>query len=40
MMNIIKAKQLTKEFKGKTIFENVDFEIFEGERLALFGTSR
>lgn len=39
MMNLIKAKQLAKEFKGKTIFENVDFEIFEGERLALFGAN-
>lgn len=39
MMNIMKAKQLTKEFKGKTIFENVDFEIFEGERVALFGAN-
>ncbi|GIP28008.1 ABC transporter ATP-binding protein [Paenibacillus sp. J23TS9] len=39
MMNILKAKNLAKEFKGKTIFEKVDFEIYEGERLALFGVN-
>ncbi|MDR0268814.1 ribosomal protection-like ABC-F family protein [Paenibacillus sp.] len=39
MMNIVKAKKLAKEFKGKTIFEQVDFEIYEGERLALFGAN-
>ncbi|MCJ8013327.1 ABC-F type ribosomal protection protein [Paenibacillus sp. KQZ6P-2] len=39
MMNIVKTKNVAKEFKGKTIFEKVDFEIFEGERLALFGVN-
>ncbi|WP_136604029.1 ribosomal protection-like ABC-F family protein [Paenibacillus dokdonensis] len=39
MMNILKTKNLAKEFKGKTIFEQVDFEIYEGERLALFGVN-
>ncbi|WP_237391713.1 ribosomal protection-like ABC-F family protein [Paenibacillus dendrobii] len=38
-MNIVKTKNITKEFKGKTIFEQVDFEIFAGERLALFGVN-
>ncbi|KAF9123422.1 hypothetical protein BGX30_001468 [Mortierella sp. GBA39] len=28
-----------KEFKGKTVFENIDLEIYEGERLALFGVN-
>lgn len=39
MINIVKTKHITKEFKGKAIFENVDFEIYEGERLALFGAN-
>lgn len=39
MMNIVKAKKLAKEFKGKAIFEKVDFEIYEGEKLALFGVN-
>lgn len=39
MLNIVKTKQIAKEFKGKTIFENIDLEIYEGERLALFGVN-
>lgn len=39
MLNIVKTKNLAKEFKGKTIFENVDFDIYEGEKLALFGVN-
>lgn len=39
MLNIVKTKHITKEFKGKTVFENIDMEIYEGERLALFGVN-
>ncbi|QDH22488.1 ribosomal protection-like ABC-F family protein [Saccharibacillus brassicae] len=31
------AKQLAKEWNGRTLFEKVDLEVTEGERLALFG---
>lgn len=36
-MPIIVAKQLKKEWSGKPIFENIDLEVQEGERVALFG---
>ncbi|MET3846692.1 ribosomal protection-like ABC-F family protein [Paenibacillus sp. OAE614] len=39
MLNIVKTKHIAKEFKGKTVFENIDLEIYEGERLALFGVN-
>ncbi|MCL6625873.1 MAG: ATP-binding cassette domain-containing protein [Alicyclobacillus shizuokensis] len=37
MPNVIKAQGLSKEWAGKSLFTGVDFEIAEGERVALFG---
>lgn len=34
---LLKIKQVNKEFDGKLLFENIEFEVKEGERLALFG---
>lgn len=34
---LIKAKNIRKEWNGITLFENVSFEITEGERVLLFG---
>ncbi|WP_053372593.1 ribosomal protection-like ABC-F family protein [Paenibacillus sp. FJAT-27812] len=34
---LLKVKQLTKEWDGNLLFENISFEVKEGERLALFG---
>lgn len=34
---LLKVKQITKEWDGNTLFENISFEVKEGERLALFG---
>lgn len=34
---VIKASHLAKEFEGNPIFENVSFEMAEGEHVALFG---
>ncbi|XEC94259.1 ribosomal protection-like ABC-F family protein [Paenibacillus tarimensis] len=36
-MPILKAMDLYKEWDGTVLFENVSFEVKEGERLALFG---
>ncbi|WP_331436855.1 ATP-binding cassette domain-containing protein [Gordoniibacillus kamchatkensis] len=37
MMPIVIAEKLRKEWNGRTIFENVDLEVGERERVALFG---
>ncbi|MBB6671623.1 ribosomal protection-like ABC-F family protein [Cohnella nanjingensis] len=34
---LFKVKDLRKEWKGNVLFENVSFEVGEGERIALFG---
>lgn len=34
---LIKVKQVNKEWDGNLLFENISFEVKEGERLALFG---
>ncbi|GIP38012.1 ABC transporter [Paenibacillus sp. J31TS4] len=34
---IVKGKELTKEWNGRLVFENVSVEIAEGEKIALFG---
>jgi len=36
-MRIVKATDLRKEWNGRTLFENVSFEVEEGERIALVG---
>ncbi|MCL6600210.1 MAG: ABC-F type ribosomal protection protein [Alicyclobacillus macrosporangiidus] len=37
MAFVIKAQGLCKEWSGKPLFQQVDFEVAEGERVALFG---
>ncbi|OAB39151.1 ABC transporter ATP-binding protein [Paenibacillus macquariensis subsp. defensor] len=39
MMNIVRGRNLAKEWQGKVCFEQVDIDIYEGERLALFGSN-
>lgn len=34
---LLKVKQVNKEWDGNLLFENISFEVKEGERLALFG---
>lgn len=34
---LVKVKQVNKEWDGNLLFENISFEVKEGERLALFG---
>lgn len=36
-MFVLKAKNLGKEWNGRTLFEKVTFDVAEGERIALFG---
>ncbi|WP_164670869.1 ribosomal protection-like ABC-F family protein [Virgibacillus doumboii] len=36
-MFVFKAKGLSKEWNGKTLFQNVDIELRKGEHVALFG---
>lgn len=37
MKPLIKVKSLTQKFKDKVVYENIDFEIYENERLAFLG---
>ncbi|GGA12937.1 ABC transporter [Paenibacillus marchantiophytorum] len=37
MTLLIKAKQLKKEFGGNILFEQVDFEVHEGDKIAIYG---
>lgn len=39
MMNIVRGRNLVKEWQGRVCFEQVDIDIYEGERLALFGSN-
>ncbi|OAB46050.1 ribosomal protection-like ABC-F family protein [Paenibacillus glacialis] len=39
MMNIVRGRNLAKEWQGKVCFEQVDIDIYEGERIALFGSN-
>lgn len=39
MMNIVRGRKLAKEWQGKVCFEQVDIDIYEGERIALFGSN-
>lgn len=39
MKNIVRGRNLVKEWQGKVCFEQVDIDIYEGERLALFGSN-
>lgn len=39
MMNILRGKGLGKEWNGKLCFEHVNIDIYEGERIALFGSN-
>ncbi|MGO4698435.1 ribosomal protection-like ABC-F family protein [Paenibacillus sp. 2TAB26] len=36
-MMLLKVKHVNKEWDGNILFENINFEVREGERLALFG---
>ncbi|MGG1639330.1 ribosomal protection-like ABC-F family protein [Paenibacillus sp. NRS-1760] len=36
-MMLLKVKHVSKEWDGNILFENINFEVREGERLALFG---
>jgi ATPase subunit of ABC transporter with duplicated ATPase domains len=36
-MTVIFAKRLKKEWNGRPLFEQVDLEVLEGERIAIFG---
>lgn len=36
-MLVMKAKNLRKEINGERLFESVNFEVHQGEHLALFG---
>ncbi len=37
--DVLDIKGLTKSFDGKTLFENIDFDIHRGERVALIGNN-
>lgn len=39
MMNIVRGRNLVKEWQGRVCFEQVDIDIYDGERLALFGSN-
>lgn len=36
-MKVVTAKQLKKDWNGRLLFEHIDLEVLEGERVALFG---
>ena len=37
--NIIKVRNLTKKFNEKIILKNINFDLYEGESLAIIGAS-